>query len=57
MVDQLDFKKSLKNFCAPKNAEFQLVELPVLQYLAFDGIGAPESDEFSLAIQTFYPTS
>ena len=57
MAEKLDFKKSLKSFYAPKNAEFQLVELPVLRYLAIDGIGAPENDEFSLAIQALYLTA
>ena len=57
MADKLDFKKSLKSFYAPKNSEFQLVELPALRYLAIDGIGAPESDEFSLAIQAIYSTA
>ena len=57
VTGKLDFKKSLMSFYAPKNTEFQLVELPLLRYLAIDGIGAPESEEFSLAIQALYSTA
>lgn len=57
MSEKLDFKKSLKSFYAPNNAEFKLVELPALRYLSLDGIGAPESDEFSQAVQALFSTA
>ena len=56
MSEKLDFKKYLKSFYAPKNSDFELVELPPLRYLALDGSGSPESDEFSMAIQALYST-
>ena len=36
MTEKLDFKKYLKSFYAPKNTNFELVELPPLRYLALD---------------------
>lgn len=57
MTEKYDFKKSLKSFYAPKNSEFELVELPTLRYLALDGSGSPESEEFSTAIEALYSLS
>lgn len=57
MTEKYDFKKSLKSFYAPKNSEFELVELPTLRYLALDGSGSPESKEFSTAIEALYSLS
>jgi hypothetical protein len=54
MTEKFDFKKSHKAFYAPKNSDFQLVELPPLRYLALHGSGSPDNDEFSSAIQALY---
>jgi hypothetical protein len=57
MSEKLDFKKYLKSFYVPENSNFELVELPPLRYIALDGSGSPQSDEFSLAIQALYATA
>jgi hypothetical protein len=57
MATKLDFKKTYQDFYAPKNRDFRLIELPVMRYLALDGTGSPESDDFSMAIQALYSVS
>lgn len=52
--EKTDFKKTRKDFFSAKN-DFSLVTLPPVQYLMIDGVGAPESEQFSLAIQILYP--
>lgn len=53
-VQKTDFKKTRKDFFSAKR-DFSLVTLPKVQYLMVDGVGAPESEQFSLAIQLLYP--
>jgi hypothetical protein len=57
MTEKYDFKKAYKAFYGPKNSAFELIDVPPLRYLALDGQGSPESEEFSLGIQSLYSTA
>jgi hypothetical protein len=57
MTEKYNFKKAYKAFYAPKNVTFELIEIPVLRYLALDGQGSPESEGFSRGIQALYSTA
>jgi hypothetical protein len=57
MTEKYDFKKAYKAFYGSKNASFELIDVPPLRYLAIDGQGSPESEEFSLGIQALYSTA
>lgn len=57
MTVKYDFKKAYKAFYSPKNVTFELIEIAPLRYLAIDGQGSPESEEFSLRIQSLDSTA
>lgn len=57
-TEKFDFKKSYPGLYAPKPGDFVLVEVPVLQYLAYDGHGDPNtSSEYQGALECLYPTA
>ncbi len=43
VMDKTDFKKTLKDLYAPTAKEFVLVEVPEMQFIMVDGIGAPST--------------
>ncbi|QWF83078.1 GyrI-like domain-containing protein [Amycolatopsis sp. CA-230715] len=50
-----DVKRELKEFYAPKNREWTLVEVPPQQFLAIDGAGDPNtSPEYARAVEALY---
>lgn len=50
-----DVKRALKDCYAPKNREWQLVEVPPQQFLALDGVGDPNtSAEYARAVESLY---
>lgn len=54
---KVDFKKELNSYQAKHN-EFQIIDVPKLQYLMVDGHGDPNtSQEFKNAISTLYPVA
>ncbi len=54
-MEKSDFKKSIKSYSAPRG-EFEIIEVPPLQYLMIDGHGDPnDSPAFKTAITTLYP--
>lgn len=55
-AEKTDFKKTRKEFFAAKG-EFSLVTLPRVNYLMIDGAGAPESDDFTSALELLYPVA
>jgi len=63
MVDTLgtalkwDAKKARPALYAPKNREFELVNVPELAYLAVDGEGDPDGQAFQRAIRSIYPVA
>jgi hypothetical protein len=52
---KIDFRKTLDAYRARQH-EFRIVDVPPLQYLAFDGHGDPnDSDDFREAMTVLYP--
>lgn len=49
-----DVKVSLKSFYAPKNVEFELVDVPEQKFLSILGQGSPDSDEYGTSIKALY---
>ena len=43
--EKTDFKKTLRNLYAPPSEEFVLVEVPSMQFLMVDGMGAPVTSQ------------
>ena len=54
---KIDFKKTLKHLYAPSSREFSVVEVPPLQYLMVDGIGAPGGDAYTQAVEWLFSVS
>ena len=55
---KVDLKKEFKKFYAPSSKEFQLVDVPPMQYLMIDGHGDPNTaTEYQQALQTLYPVA
>lgn len=54
---KIDFKKSLKHLYAPSSKEFIVVEVPPMQYLMVDGLGAPDGDAYSQAVEWLFAVS
>lgn len=55
MTAKIDFKKTIDAYRARKG-RFDLIEVPVLQYLMIDGRGDPNTaPEFTTAIEALYP--
>ncbi|MFK7790608.1 MAG: GyrI-like domain-containing protein [Phycisphaeraceae bacterium] len=53
---KIDFKKAIPSYKA-KPGVFQVVEIPLLHYLAIEGGGGPESSDYAAAIATLYPVA
>jgi hypothetical protein len=50
-----DVKRALKDLYAPKNREWQLVDVPDQQFLAIDGAGDPNtSQDYKNAVEALY---
>ena len=52
-----DAKQDLRSLYAPKNRQFELVNVPELTYLSVDGVGDPDGEEFQRAIRSVYPVA
>jgi len=54
-MTKIDFKKELKQLYRPSAKEFQVVEVPPMQFLMIDGQGDPNTaQEYQDAIETLY---
>jgi len=53
---KVDFKKTLPAYKAKHNT-FQVLEIPIMQYLMVSGHGSPDSKEYEDALQTLYPVA
>lgn len=42
-MDKIDFKKTLKTLYAPRSQDFEIVEVPPLQFVMIDGQGDPNT--------------
>lgn len=50
-----DVKRELKDFYAPKNREWRLVDVPAQQFVAVDGMGDPNTaPEYARAVEALY---
>jgi hypothetical protein len=50
-----DVKRALKDCYAPKNREWQLVDVPAQQFIAVDGVGDPNtSPDYARAVEALY---
>lgn len=57
MAEKIDFKKSLESYRAPKG-DFQILDVPDLQYLMVDGHGDPNtSPAYADALAALYPVA
>lgn len=57
-MSKIDYKKQEKLLYNPSRVEFEIVEIPPMNFLMIDGKGDPNtSQEFQEATQTLYPVS
>lgn len=57
-MDKIDFKKELKHLYAPSSKEFQIVDVPDLNFLKIDGHGDPnQAAEYADALEALYAVS
>lgn len=50
-----DVKKELKPFYAPKNTDWEIIEVPPMRYIGIDGSGDPNTDKsYSDAVEALY---
>lgn len=57
-MTKIDFKKELKQFYAPKNKDWEIVDVPTLQYLMIDGEGDPNGAEsYRYAVEALFSLS
>jgi hypothetical protein len=53
---KVDFKKQLTSYTAPRGG-FEIVTVPPMQFLLFDGHGDPNAPAFAEALSTVYPVA
>lgn len=54
-MDKIDFKKELKHLYRPGKKDFEVVEVPEMQFLMVDGHGDPNTaEEYQLALGALY---
>ena len=56
-MSKIDFKKSLRHLYSASTKDFEIVDVPVMQFIQVDGLGSPESDAYRNAIEWLYATS
>lgn len=56
-VPKWDAKQDLRSLYAPKNRQFELVNVPEHTYLSVDGVGDPDGEAFQRAIRSVYPVA
>jgi hypothetical protein len=55
MVEKLDFKKELASLYAPKNTDWELIEVPAMNFLMVDGKGDPNTAKgYDDAVEALY---
>lgn len=54
-MDKVDFKKTMPDLYAPKNKDWQEIDVPAMNFLMIDGTGDPNTaKEYSDAVETLY---
>ena len=57
-MDKVDFKKDLAPLYAPKNTDWEVIEIPAMNFLMVDGKGDPNtSTDYSEAVAALYGMS
>ena len=57
-MSKIDFKKELKNLYRPSKKDFQVVDVPAMQFLMVDGHGDPNvAQEYQDALEALYPVA
>lgn len=54
MYTKIDYKKQLKQFYNASRKELSIINVPPMNFLAIDGKGHPDKQEFQDAVQTIY---
>jgi hypothetical protein len=55
MAEKFDFKKELAQLYAPKNKDWELVDVPIMNFLMVDGEGDPNTArDYSDAVEALY---
>ncbi len=54
-MGKIDLKKEFKAFYNPSVKEVTLINVPKMNFIMFDGQGAPESPQFAQSIEALYP--
>lgn len=58
VMEKIDFKKELKSLYAPKNKEWEIIDVPSMQYLMIDGEGDPNGAEsYKHAVEALFGLS
>lgn len=54
-MDKIDFKKELKTLYAPKNKEWEFVDVPAMNFIMIDGEGNPNtSSSYAEAVEALF---
>lgn len=54
-MDKVDLKRTLSNLYNPKNKEWELIEVPAMNFLMIDGEGDPNiAESYKIAVETLY---
>jgi DNA-binding PadR family transcriptional regulator len=57
-MDKIDFKKELKELYAPKNKDWEFVDVPTMNFLKIDGAGNPNtSPAYKEAVEALFSVS
>jgi len=57
-MDKVDFKKELKHLYRPGKKDFEVVDVPRMQFLMVDGHGNPNTaEEYQQALEALYPVA
>ncbi|MEL6534655.1 MAG: GyrI-like domain-containing protein [Bacteroidota bacterium] len=54
-MEKIDFKKELKHLYKPSAKKVEWVEVPPMNYLMVDGLGAPGSQSYQEALESLFP--
>ena len=56
-MSKIDFKKSLRHLYSSTAKEFEIVDVPEMQFIRIDGLGSPDSEQYGTAIEWLYSAS
>lgn len=56
-MEKIDFKKELAELYRPKKGNIAMIDVPEMNFLKIDGVGAPGSEAFTQAIEALFTVS